>query len=953
MESVFEESYMRRTLGLFGPLALVASLFVLAFAASPAKAAFGIQDWEAVTCSENVDTPADVGLPNAVVGLYPLPQDPDQCNYGTPAKWFTHAAGHPDFGTTDFTLNNIVGFPDGFVKDIVFDIPEGLGVNPESTPVKCTVAELSMDPPTCPLTSLVGFNYFTVATEGPPPCANPTCVNARVKVPVFNLVPFDGVPSMVGFPTTTPGHPTLVVGDLDPVDQHVIFTISDVESPLAGGPPVIGSRLVFNGRAGQGIPGGLGTYLTMPSNCPGNQETTISADQHADPGNFVSQTSAPPGGEITDCDDVPFNPSVDVTTGGQATDSPNPATVDVQIPFNPSTVPGSDVIANSHLLTARVTLPETAGINPALANDLEVCTDAQFKKGTDDPIECPDGSRIGSVEVQTPALPPDSVGGDVYVGEPLNNNPSSGNQFRIFIHAVSERYGVNVRLIGNIFPDPDTGQLTAVVDDNPQAPFTSFQVQIDGGPRGALSSPNTCGPNTTTTVLTPWSGTADQTPSSSFNLTEFPGGGPCPQTLADRPFSPDYSAGLSDPQAGSYSPFQLHIGRDDGEQEIKEVNVTLPPGVAARLAGVPYCSEAAIQAARDSSGVDEQSSPSCPAASHVGTVGVDAGSGSEPYHVDGDVYLAGPYKGAPISMVFVNPAVAGPFDLGTVVVRTALNVDPATVQVNAVSDRIPDIFGGVKLDIRSIDVNIDRNRFTTNATTCRRAFGIGGLVYGGGANPLNPAFGVGARVNTDYRAMDCRALEFKPRFYTRLFTGPATQRSANPKFRAVVDARNGDANLLRSALVLPNSTILDQDHIRTVCTRAQLASRTCPKRSVYGYAYATSPLLDDRLEGAVFLVSSDNVLPDLLVDLRGQIPVQLRGELTSTKGRLKTIFFPTPDVALDKFILYMRGGNRGLLVNTRDLCRRPNFSALNLRAQNSRRMRVNRLRMNVPACRVG
>jgi len=918
---------MRRTLGPAAPLALVAALFVLAFAASPAKAEFGIAPgtWQALTCEMNSDVPAAPAPP-------PLPQAMGQCTDGTPGQWFTQAAGHPDWGITNFFLNTTGGFPDGFLREIVVDTPEGLGVNPEATP-KCPIPAGPVLG--CAPNTQVGTNYLTVVAA-----TSPTLLQTRVALPVYNMEPFDGVPSMVAFQTME--GPTYIVGSLDPVDQHVIFTISDIHPPSMTNPPIVGSRLVFDGQSGNG------TYLTMPSNCAGGQTSELHVEEQVPPGGSDSASFTTAVG-ADGCDQVPFDPAIDVTVNSE-TDSPEPVTLDVQLPFDPN-----EPIANSHLLTAQVQLPEGAGLNPSVANGLEVCTDAQFKKGTDDPIECPAASQIGSVEVQTPSLPPDSLDGAVYVGAPTSNDPTSGNQFRIFIHVVSERYGVNVRLIGNVFPNLDTGQLTAVVDDNPQAPFTSFQVHIDGGPRGALTSPDTCGPHTTNTVMTPWSGGADETPSSSFNLTNAPGGGPCAETLADRPFAPGYDAQVLNSTAGAFSPFFLQMTRPDGAQEIKEVDIKLPPGVVAKLAGVPYCSEAAIEAARGRSGVDEQNSPSCPAASHVGEVGIDAGSGPAPFHADGDVYLAGPYKGAPVSMAFVTPAVAGPYDLGTVVVRTALHIDPATARVNAVSDRIPNVFGGVKLGIRQIDVNINRQDFTTNATTCRREFNSGGLIYGGGANPLNPAAGVGFPVSSRYRAVDCRDLQFRPRFFTRLFTSGkrGTRRSFNPPFRAILDARNGDANLHRAALILPNSTILDQSHIRTVCTRAQLASRNCPKGSVYGSAVATSPLLGGRLRGGVFLVSSDNVLPDLLVDLQGQVPIQLRGVISATRGRLKTVFFPTPDVAVDKFILNMKGGNRGLLVNTRNLCARPNLAFLNLRAQNSRRVRTNRQLLNVPACRRG
>lgn len=921
------------------------ALVVLAVSAPAAKAAFGIADWQALTCNSNVDTPLVPGLGGAITGIFPIADDPDQCNSSTPAKWYTQAAGHPPFGITDFTLNTLSGagvngFPDGFVKEIVIDTPEGLGVNPEATPVKCTVAELSTTPaPTCPPASLVGFNYLTVATQAPP-CVVPVageCINLRAKLPVYNLVSFDGVPSMVGFPTSTPGEPTIIVGDLDPADQHVRFTISDIHAP-PGGPPIVGSRLVFNGKSTTGF---SENYLTMPSNCAGGQTSILRVVAYGGAEDTASFTTAV---GADGCELVPFNAAIETTASG-ATDSPEPATVDVQMPDQLKPL---EPIANSHLLTAKVTLPEGAGLNPSVANGLTPCTDAQFKKGTDDPIACPESSKIGTVEVDTRALDQD-LGGDVYVGEPLSNDPSSGNQFRIFIHAVNDRYGVNVRLIGNVFPNLQTGQLTAVVDNNPQAPFNSFKVHINGGPRGALTTPDTCGPHTTSAVFTPWSGTADVTDTSEFTLDSLPGGGPCPATLAARPFNPGYSAGPQERKAGAFSPFELRLTRPDGAQEVKRVDAKLPPGMVAKLRGVEYCPQANIDAAGAQSGTSTIANPPCPDSSFVGTSGIDAGSGPAPYHVNGNVYLAGPYKGAPVSLVFVTPAVAGPYDLGTVVVRVALNVDPETAQVNAVSDPIPHVFGGVKLDIRAIDVSINRKKFTVNPTTCRSQFFIRSDIFGGGANPANPADWFTSVQQSPFRATNCRALRFKPKFSARL--AGATRRTGHPKLRTILRARKGDANVRRAAFVLPKATILDQGHIKTVCTRAQLASKTCPKKAIYGYARARSPLLDGVLKGPVYLVSSDDLLPNLLADLRGQVNVRLRGEIIGTKGRLRTVFSPTPDVAVRKFILGMRGGNRGLLVNSENLCERKRFSFLNLLAQNSRRMKVEGLQLNIPGCR--
>jgi hypothetical protein len=896
-------------------IAAAGVLLVLACGAPGAQADFGIAEWEALTCK--VDA---------------TPVDP--CTSEDVSDFYTQAGGHPDFGITAFELNTgPFEVPEGNVKDIRVELPEGLGVNPEATTEKCEVTEIATAAVDCP-GALVGTNYLrAIVAAGPPPVA------ATIPVPVYNVEPPFGVPAMAGFQIPLPeSSPTLLVGDLSPADQHISFTISDIEPPPQG-PPLIGSRLVFDGKAGDG-------YLTMPSVCAGGQTSVLRVDSHQNPGVFVSEPFTTAVG-ADGCEIVPFEPTVEVTVNG-STDSPEPAVISLKLPY----APGANEITNSHLRTAKVTLPEGMGFNPSAARGLRACTDAQFAKGTNDAIGCPDGSKIGTVDVETPSLPADSIGGTVYVGQPLNDDPASGNQFRVFIHASSPPYGVDVRLVGNLFPDLRTGQLTAVIADNPQAPFSDFTIRIDGGAGGVLTTPPTCGPHATRTQLTPWTGNAAAAPGDSFALGAAPGGRPCARTLAERPFAPALRAGPDQRRAGAYSPFRFHFDRPDGAQELRRVELALPPGMVARLRGVEYCPEASIAAAARRSGASVKASGACPQKSSLGYLGIDAGSGPRPLGVHGKVYLAGPYKGAPVSLLFVTPALAGPYDLGTVVVRAAVHLDPETAQVKVVSDPIPHVFGGVRLGIRAIDVNIRRPRFTVNPTTCREEFSIRSDAFGGGANPADPAAWPGFAHSDGFRANDCRRLRFKPSFFARVFGfKQRLRRAANPRFRAILRARKGDANLKRAAFVLPRAIILDQSHIRTICTRPQLAASECPRGAIYGFARATSPLLGGVLKGPVYLTSSDNELPDLLADLQGQVNIRLRGVISARGGRLKTVFHPTPDVAVRKFILNMRGGSRGLLVNSESLCQRKRFGYLNLRAQNSRRLKERQLRLNIPGCR--
>ncbi len=946
---------------------LLAAVGVLgaAFMASTANAAVGISKWESLTCKTNEDLPKVTELkdflnPPEVAPESHLPAPTGQCEGSAPETLFTQAGGHPNFGITDFRIDTypnffgLGGFPTAFLSQIRVDTPEGLSVNPEALP-QCKVEDLESNK--CSPEALVGINYLTVAGEPPnseDKCLPPEtpiageCLQARVAVPVYNLVPFNEVPSMVGFETTS--GPTFIVGSLSPVDQHVTFTIRNIVPPTEGGNAIIESRLAFFSAKSTNLnPKADGTYLTMPSNCAGGQVSTLTLNAYPSESEPASETSAkyttPTG--ATGCADVPFNPEIKVNADGpKAVDSPEATTVDVGIPWNPEAP-----IANSYLKVAKVTLPEGMGINPSAGNTITSCSDAQFGYHTAQAVTCPEKSQIGTVNIETPSLPNGSITGEVYVGEPLKNGPGvfeSGEQFRIFIYAHSVRYGVNVRLEGKVFPNATTGQLTAVVPENPQATFRNFRLHFFGGDNGVLTSASTCGTNTTTTEFTPWSENPDHNkPTANTELTSVPGGGSCPKNLGERKYTPSYTAATESTTAAQYSPFKIHIGRNDGEQEIKAVNVTLPKGLVGRLAGIPYCGEAELAAAAASSGKAQMAKASCSSESAVGTAVTSAGTGNKPLSLNGVVYLTGPYKGAPLGLAVVTPAVAGPFDLGTVVVRAALNINPATAQVNAVSDPIPNVFGGVKLDIRSIDLNMNRYKFMLNPTNCAKG-ATAGTLNGGGANPANAANWTSYAVSAAFQATGCNKLAFKPTFHARI-SGPTT-RAKNPQIRVVVQAKSGQANLARTALNLPKSLFLDQSHIKTICTRVKLAAQECPQDAIYGNAEASSPLLKQKLKGPVYLVSSKHKLPDLLADLKGQINIQLDGVISSSHGGLKTVFNETPDVPLKNFVLNMKGGKKSLLQNSENLCKKQQLAVLNMKGQNGKTVKNNKFRLNISSC---
>ncbi len=874
--------------------------------------------------------------------------DAGPCSVDTPSQFYEKAAGHPSVGFTQFTVNTETGpplgpAPVGNLRTVRVDLPTGLTVNPQSSAQQCQLApgESPAECATKAPASKVGTSEVTATNPA-------TGLSVTLpKADVYNLVPNEGEPARFGLSLL--GNDIYLEADIAwESDYHEYFTIHVTKLslptlPLLGEVARIAkNRLVFDGMAGDD-----GTFITTPTTCFGGAtsgsifehvySTYLRADAYEAPnldpnfpnGSAFVESKIPPGTSPKDCNSIPFDPSIAVEPNTPQTDSPAGPTVAVSLPEVTNSGRDEESQGTSQVRSAKVTLPAGMGINPSAAEGLATCTEAQFGKGTRNPVACPAASRIGTVEVDTPPLPDGSLVGPVFIGQQLSRDPTSGKEYRIFVVAESISYDISARLLGEISADPQTGQLTTTFDDKalgnipvpglPQVPFKSFRIKLNGGPRATLTSPGSCGPNTTTAVLTPWSGNPPATRSGQFSLTSAPGGGKCAKTLADRPFAPSFAAGTAKQGAGTFSPLHMNIARADGNQELKGVDVMLPPGLSAKLKGVRYCPPDALAAAAASSGAAEKAGSSCPESSLIGKADIAAGSGPSPIKISGKVFLAGRYKGAPLSLAVITPATAGPFDLGTVVVRVALFVDPRTAQVHAVSEPIPHVYGGATLDVRSVAVKLDRKEFSLNPTNCS-PFTFSGALLGGGANPVDPAAFSSTPVSAPFKADGCEKLGFRPKLFLRLFG--ATRRAKNPKLRAVLLPHAGDANIARAATILPPSLILDQSNLSKVCTRVQFAANDCPKNSIYGYARAFSPLLGKPVEGPVYLRSSDNVLPDLVAALRGQIDVELSSRTDSVHGRIRNTFDIVPDVPVSKFILTLRGGPRGLLVNSRNQCPR-------------------------------
>jgi hypothetical protein len=648
---------------------------------------------------------------------------------------------------------------------------------------------------------------------------------------------------------------------------------------------------------------------------------------YGDPNWKLSEATTP---ETTGCAGVDFEPAIGLGPSSHQADSPTGLDINLSMPTNglegkdAAGEPDPEALAQSNLRGAKITFPVGMAVNPSAAQGLGACSAAQIKLDTDKPIECPGSAKIGTVEIETPVLK-EALQGDVYIAK---QGDVEGSLLGIYLVFESPKDGILIKLPGKITPDPVTGQLVATVDESPQQPFSAVRMHFPGGPQATLLTPPKCGSYQITSELTPWDGAAPVTETSSFAVNQGPNGGPCPGGGLD----PKFSAGATNPLAGQTSPFVVHLSREDGSQRFSALNLTMPPGVGAYLRGVPYCPDSTLASISSEPGTGEGQidSPSCPAASQVGTVTAGAGAGPSPFYTDkGRAYLAGPYKGAPLSIAVVTPAVAGPLDLGSVVIRNALYVNPETAQVTVKSDPIPTILHGLPLDVRDIRIAIDKPNFTLNPTHCE-PLSIGAAVTGeqGATADLSNRFQVGG----------CESLPYKPGLTARL-SGP-TKRGKFPALKATLTAKAGEANTSFLSVTLPHSEFLEQGHFGTICTRMQFAASQCPPASVYGQVKVQTPLLSYPLEGPVYLRSSNHNLPDLVLVLKGPpsqpIEVTLDGRIDSKDSSIRTTFEAVPDAPFTEATLTMPGGKRGLLVNSTNVCASVNRATVRMTGQNGK-----------------
>jgi hypothetical protein len=874
------------------------------------------------TFSEAFSLAAETNRPFAIrgfeVGSTDGPTFPANDAGGHPASLYTNLSLLSEAQTNFDVPRFVTDAPNESIRNVVVHVPPGLIGNPNATPVQCTAPQLETRfphtvMPQCPLESQVGVVQ----------------IDAQDIVGLFSVEPPPGYPAEFGFT-----YQTVVVkllARIRPADNGIDIISQQTPSSI----PLPRTKVTFWGvpadpshdhLRGLCLNGGFGynaeescafssprvPFLRNPTSCPGTPlPWRIEMDTYQHPGTYVGKDTASP--PMEGCENLPFDPSLAASPGGRAARSPQSFNVSLTLPQES----GPDGLAEADLRTADVTLPQGVTINPASADGLLACSDAQLRLGLEGPSECPDASELGSIELQTPLLD-HPIEGSVFLRSQASSDPASGDLFRLAIELRSDRDGIAIKLPGSLVVNPETGQMTTRFAELPQLPFESMQLHFKEGPRAPLSTPSTCGTYTTHAVFTSWSGKTVPY-DSAFSID---------QGCDGAAFKPGFEAGVANSTAGDFSPFLLRVTRDAGQPNLSRIDATLPEGEVAKLAGVPVCSGA------------QAAGGTCPGGSRIGQVVTGIGEGSSPLYLPQpgksptSVYLAGPYKGAPYSVLAEVPAQAGPFDLGRVLVRSALAIDPESVQVSVKSDPLPQIFAGIPVSYRDVRVEIDRPEFTLNPTDCEPQSVRG---------TIGSIAGSSAAVSDRFQVGDCASLGFKPRLSITL-EGKA-RRAGHPALTAVLRMPKGGANIARTSVALPRSELLAQEHLDTSCTRVQYSAGAgggegCPKGSVYGHARAFSPLLDRPLEGPVYLRSNggDRALPDLVASLGGQIHVDLVGYIDTDKRTrgLRTTFAKVPDAPVSKFVLKLPGGKKSLLANTTDICQGKHRAVVKMGAQNGK-----------------
>lgn len=857
----------------------------------------------------------------------------------------TQAGSHPYAFTYSFDLNTkfepeleaVGGEPQNFA----FKLPPGFVGNPTAVP-ECTRQQFEEE--VCPPQTQVGIDVADL--EG-------VLIPGHFAFPVYNLVPPSGIPAQ--FALQLAGIDTFLDAGVRSGGDYGITVNAD---NITQAKKVMGNRVTFWGEpsdpshneyryanvdncehgcssSAPRIP-----FLTLPTSCEGPQTFTAGLNTWETAGfgeaSFETHDSngAPTG--FTGCYLLGFGPSISVAPDTSDADTPAGLTVDVRVPQEGLSTTGA--LATSNIKDTTVVLPKGLVINPGQAAGLQACQQGDVPGGDDLPLpgengeeerfdgppDCPGAAKVGTVQLTTPLLK-ENLEGDVYV---LQSNPP---HLKLLIAMSGE--GVNVKLVAETSLCENTGekidartceapgQLITTLKDAPELPFTDFKLSFNTGAQAALDTPTQCGEYKTTTDFTPWSTPAvgDVSPLSTFAISSGPGGSPCPSSPP--PFGPSLIAGVTSDQAGGFTSFSTLLQNGDGQQRIHSLRIKLPKGLVGMLSKVALCPE------------PEAEEGTCSEASKIGHATVASGPGSYPLVIPqpgeppANIYLTGPYDGAPFGASIVTPVRAGPFNLGVNIVRAKIEVDPLTAQVTFTTDpsgsrAIPQVLDGVPTDLRTIDAVIDRPEFIFNPTNCSPQEVSGTAYSGEGASaPISSRFQVGS----------CQSLKFAPDF--KVSTAGKTSKKNGASLDAKVlyptgalgaNQASSQANVAYVKVDLPKQLPARLTTLQKACTAAQFETNPagCPAASVVGHATAITPVLPVPVSGPAYFVSYGGAkFPELVIVLQGYgVTVYLRGETFIKAGITSSTFKTVPDVPITSFDLTLPQGPFSALAANGDLC---------------------------------
>lgn len=824
--------------------------------------------------------------------------------------------------------------PDERFNDVVMHLPPGFIGDPAATPALCTADEMVQSQhingqgsniPACPPDSQVGIVHLYIAGH------------SKI-VTLYNMVPPYGVASELGFQAYQTS--VLLYGYVRPQDHgiDIVSKLTSTSAPITRadvtvwGDPFSPSHfryreecmdgvLLFGGATGLSCPTAAPrkAFLRMPTSCSG-APLSFSAESNSYEHEDVFATAQADGPQLKGCELVPFAPQITVDPTGTAANSPTGVAVKLSLPQSEN----PDGLAEADLKKAVVTLPEGMAINPSSADGLQACDDAHLRLDSNTPAECPDGSKIGTVLLHTQLIS-NPIEGLIYLRPQNSNDPMSGEMFRIAIELRDDAHGLDFKVPGQIQANPTTGRLTTTFDENPQLPFQDISLQFKAGARAPLVTPASCQAQTTEADLYSWAQPDVAVHrSNTFNLTSGAEGAPCPG--ASPPFAPSVSSGVTDVEAGAFTSFLTTFSRKDSDQSLQHVSVTMPKGLSGSLAGLPLCGEAQADAG------------TCGPESQIGTVTVGAGAGPTPFYVTGGrVYMTGPYGGAPFGLSIVVPTKAGPFDLGNVVTRAKIEVDPHTAQLTVASDPLPQIVGGVPVNLRLVNVTIDRPDFVLNPTNCANSSVLGTMIGGQGAS---------VTLSNPFQVTNCAALRFKPKLTasTSGHTSRARGASLNVRLSYPANALGNDANIASVRVELPRALPSRLTTLNHACPDDVFDRNPagCSPESRVGYAHASTPILPVPLEGPAYFVShGGQKFPELTVVLQGDgVTIDLDGEtFISNAGITSSTFNQVPDVPVDTFELKLPQGRFSALAANTDLCSTNLAMPTTFRAQNGAGLR--------------